>query len=320
VVARVNLASPTAASSSLAAATAQLLRPGGPAPFAPTVSPIVRSQPTVTLCLDDGTVLITGGSQPVGDTPVQALASAALPAVAASPASRHAVGRRRRASGRRRRVYVRTGVCGAPTTAPDGDGGDMAAVESKGNRHQENPWQLKTPSGTSTSRCTATRPPIRRRCLHRGDNGPPLPASLSRRSPRQLRKHGDWMLPRQRRRAEAGGRRHGRSLGAFGRQPGRRLVRAHRRDCAAGSGCTSRRSWRSWAWPRSSTTPKNNRSGHLAFGTPPAGPGRGGGQARRCQSVEIGSPRACDFGDPLGLGWRGSKPAWPGRSTPEPSA
>ena len=60
----------------LGGSTAQLYDPVAGA-FAPTVSPIVRSQPTVTL-LDDGTVLITGGSQPVGDTPGQALASAAL--------------------------------------------------------------------------------------------------------------------------------------------------------------------------------------------------------------------------------------------------
>jgi hypothetical protein len=60
----------------LGGSTAQLYDPVAGA-FAPTVSPIVRSQPTVTL-LDDGTVLIAGGSQPVGDTPGRALSSAEL--------------------------------------------------------------------------------------------------------------------------------------------------------------------------------------------------------------------------------------------------
>ena len=41
-----------------------------------------------------------------------------------------------------------------------------------------------------------------------------------------LETHGDWMPLGQRGRAEAGGRRDGRGVGALGGQPGRRLVRA----------------------------------------------------------------------------------------------
>jgi hypothetical protein len=58
----------------LGGSTAQLYDPAT-GTFSPTASATLRSAPTVTL-LQDGTVLIAGGSQPVGDTPGQALASA----------------------------------------------------------------------------------------------------------------------------------------------------------------------------------------------------------------------------------------------------
>jgi hypothetical protein len=58
----------------LGGSTAQLYDPVT-GTFSPTASTTLRSQPTVTL-LQDGTVLIAGGSQPAGDTPGQALASA----------------------------------------------------------------------------------------------------------------------------------------------------------------------------------------------------------------------------------------------------
>ena len=138
----------------------------------------------------------------------------------------------------------------------------MASPAVVGSGTREQPWVLKTPPGTSEFQmyrdetlnppalvCTVGKTELRyhSRCLE------DLHAMLKAR--------GDWMplgsADEQKPAAEG-------TVEAWGA----RLTTPSaagtdsRRACAAASGCTCRRSWKFWAWPRWSTTPRTTACAH----------------------------------------------------------
>ena len=166
----------------------------------------------------------------------------------------------RSATAARRARSRRATLVGAYGFAPEG-GAPMA----DGDGTAESPWVLTTPSGGSEYTAyrdeTADPPAL---VVQVGKTQLRYHLRVHRRSARHARGARRLGAARERRRAEAGGGRDGRGLGARRRQPGRRLVRAEegtarsvRQLRAAGAGGSS-------GGPRSSTTRATTACARLA--------------------------------------------------------
>ena len=183
----------------------------------------------------------------------------------------------------------------------------MSKITGSGTAEQ--PWQLKTPPGTSEYQAYLDEeadPPAL--VVQVGKTRASLPPTLHRRPSRHAEEERRLGAAGERRRAEAG---RAAALSRPGDVPPAIRSKggtASRRDCVAVLGCTSPRCWRRWAWPRSSTIPRTTGCGRrhqvdrLFAGVvgPPARLSERCRRTRPCWSARTGD-------DPVRSNWAGRR-------------
>ena len=188
-------------------------------------------------------------------------------------------------------------------------GGQTMAV---GTGTKEDPWVLKTPPGTSSTRCGAMKVPIRPRSCARWFHSAALPLELHRGPSRHAQGSATGPLGA----ADEGKDAAPGTVEAWGRAADNPVGGWYglRRATAAGSGCTSLRCSRRWAWLNLRTMPATTRCGRSrrTAASPSRTPGHprprltGEGQqllvdvalVANLEEAPVVSPKVLDFDEP----------------------